>query len=72
MILGKMEEVEEKPVVKANYFASHNVWEVIADKTKSRFNGVMVREMLDSNAKSLVMSGKKVVECNGFKFKLVK
>jgi hypothetical protein len=69
-ILGLPEEKEEKPVTVANYLADNVVWEVSKDGCgKQKFNGVMVREMLDESSKALVMAGKKVVEYNGFKFK---
>ena len=72
-ILGLEEAPKEKPVVKANYLAEHCVWEVSKKECgKSIFTGVMVREMLDDNAKKIIMNGKKDLEYNGFRFKLVK
>lgn len=72
-ILGIEEEKKPESRVKANYFADHCVWEVTSKASgKVRFNGVMVREMLDANSKALVMNGRKEVEYNGFKFKVVR
>lgn len=72
-ILGEVEEkkIEAKPV--SNYLTAKHTWEISNKECgKSIFTGLMVKEMLDTNSKALIKGGKKEVEYNGFKFKLVK
>lgn len=72
-ILGEVEEKKAEPKTKANWLADNTIWEVTRKGCgKTIFNGLMVREMLDANTKTVVLDGKKEVEYNGFKFKLVK
>lgn len=72
-ILGEVEEKKAEVKAVPDYLTAKYTWEISnKDCGKTIFNGLMVKEMLDTNSKAVVRSGKKDLEYNGFKFKLVK